>query len=955
MNLFYLSKSNKAALFFAMTLLPSGLVYSQSKKDTIPKEKKIEEVVVIGYGTQKKEAVTGSVSSLSGNALKEVPSANITDAIQGRLPGVDIGRTSTKPGAVQQIRIRGERSLTGSNDPLIVLDGIPFIGSLADISPSDIKSLDVLKDASATAIYGSRGANGVIIVTTNRGGKGQRPRFTYNGYTGYQSIFSKYPMMDGPKLAKLRTDANMVVNGPDESNSNNTDWQDQFYGLGLMMNHDVGVSGGTEKGGYNFGVAYFQQNGVVPLQSYKRLSMRGSLDQEVNNWLKIGFSTNSNFSINDFNSVSGAPTLGYSPLTTPNLADGTPRLRTVFANLDQTALQTRSILESLGDAYADRTNAFSSYNNLYTEIKIPSIEGLKYRLNVGLTYRNSNSGYYLGTGALNYNPATLSNASIGNSLTTQWVIENLVTYDRTFGKHKINATGLYSAEQTRFNSSSIGARDVPIDAFQYFNLGHAQGEITINPANQGYYKRGLMSFMGRAMYQYDNRYMITATIRSDGSSVLAPGYQWNTYPAVSVGWNVANESFLRDSKYINVLKLRAGYGQTSNQAIAPYSTFGSLSTTPYNFGSSNAIGNYVSNAPNASLGWEFSKTYNYGVDFTILNRRINGTVEYYLTNTEKLLLGKGLPPSSGLGSVTENVGSSQNKGLEVSLNGIIFNNPDGFSWEVGGNLAANRNKITALASGQDRNVGNLWFVGYNINAIYDYQYVGLWQQGDPYLNILEPQTGAAPGMIKVLYTGGYNADGTPTRPIGEADRQIINTNPDFIGGFNTRLAYKGLDLSIVGAFQKGGVLVSTIYGSSGYLNRLTGRGNNVDVDYWSPENTDVRNPKPGGLMSGDNPKYGSTLALFDGSFVKIRTITLGYNFDKSAIDNLGVSNLRLYVTVQNPFVFGSPYYRYSGMDPEPNSRGNENQAVNSYKANQLVIGTNNPSTRNYMIGLNLTF
>jgi len=220
---------------------------------------------------------------------------------------------------------------------------------------------------------------------------------------------------------------------------------------------------------------------------------------------------------------------------------------------------------------------------------------------------------------------------------------------------------------------------------------------------------------------------------------------------------------------------------------------------------------------------------------------------------------------------------------------------------------------------------------------------------------LEPQTGAAPGMIKVLYTGGYNADGTPVRAINEADRKIINTNPDFIGGFNTRLAYKNIDLSVVGAFQKGGVLISTIYGSAGYLNRLTGRGNNVDVDYWSPENTDVRYPKPGGLLSGDNPKYASTLALFDASFVKIRTITLGYNFDKSTLENLGVSNLRLYVTVQNPFVFGSPYYRHSGMDPEPNSRGNENQAVNSYKANQLVIGTNNPATRNYLLGLNLTF
>ncbi|WP_312089179.1 SusC/RagA family TonB-linked outer membrane protein [Chryseobacterium sp.] len=952
MNLFHLSKTNRAALFFAMALLPSGLAYSQSKKDTVTKEKQIEEVVVIGYGTQKKEAVTGSVVSLSGSAIKEVPSANITDAIQGRVAGLDIGRTSTKPGAVQQIRIRGERSLTGSNDPLIVLDGIPFVGSLGDISPSDIKTLDVLKDASATAIYGSRGANGVILITTNRGTKGQRAKFSYNGYTGFQTLFSKYPLMDGPKFAKLRADANMFTNSEFEKNDVNTDWQKQYYKTGIMMNHDVSVTGGSERGNYNFGVGYFQQDGVVPLQSWKRLSLRGSLDQEIGSYFKFGFSTNSNFVISDFSGVSGAPVLGLSPLLSVYNPDGSIRTRTIQA-IDQTYIWNRKTLEGLGDAYADRTNAFSSYNNLYGELKIPGVEGLKYRLNVGLTYRNSNSGNYTGTGILNYNASNISSAGIGNSLTQQWVVENIVSYDKNFGKHKINATALYSAEQSSFNSSYISARDIPIDAFQYFNLGHAQGEITINPANQGYYKRGLMSWMGRAMYQYDNRYMLTATMRGDGSSVLARGHQWHTYPAVSAGWNVTNESFLKDSKYIDMLKFRAGFGQTSNQAIAPYTTFGSLTTVPYNFGDDFVVGNYVGTAPNANLGWEYSKTWNYGVDFAFLNKRISGTVEYYITKTEDLLLSKGLPSSSGLGSVMQNVGKTENKGIEISLNASIFSNSEGFSWDLGGNIYANRNKITELASGSDRNVNNLWFVGYNINSLYDYQKIGLWQEGDPYRNILEP--GGNVGMIKVLYTGGYKADGTPERAIGDKDLQIIETQPDFMGGFNTRFAYKNFDLSAVGAFQKGGVLISTLYGSSGYLNRLSGRGNNVDVDYWTPENTDALFPKPGGVMSGDNPKYGSTLGLFDGSYVKIRTITLGYNFDKSTLQNFGVTSLRLYATVQNPFVFGSPYHRLSGMDPEPNSRGDENQAASGYKRNQLVIGSTNPSTRNFMLGLNLTF
>ena len=945
---------NKAALFFSLALFPAALLTAQSTgNDTVAKEQKIEEVVVIGYGKQKKEAVTGSVASISGSALNEVPASNLTEAVQGRLPGVQIGRSSTKPGAVQQIRIRGTRSLTGSNDPLIVLDGIPFSGSLNDISMDNIKSMDILKDASATAIYGSRGANGVIIITTNRGNKGQKPKFSYNGYTGFQTIFSKYPMMDGPQLLKLRADAgNLYSNGADELDTNNTDWQKEYYGVGIMMNHDIGVTGGTNGGNYSFGVGYFQQNGVVPLQSFKRMSIRATVDQEIGEYFKVGFSSNSNFTTNDFNGVGGAATLGNSPLVSLYNPDGT--IRTVAnSTIDQGSVNSRMVYESLGDKYADRTRAFSSYNNLYGELRIPGIEGLKYRLNVGLNYRQSNSGSYTGQGVLTTNPENASSAGVGNGLTTHWVLENLLTYDKRIGKHSFNATAMYSSEQSQYNSSYISARDIPLDAFQYFNIGHALGEITVNPEYQGYYKRGLTSLMGRLLYQYDNKYMITATLRSDGSSVLAEGHKWHTYPAVSLGWNIANENFLKDSKIINTLKLRAGYGQTSNQAIGPYQTFGSLSTVPYNFGNDMVIGNYVSLAPNSSLGWEFSKTQNYGVDFTLLNRRLSGTVEYYITKTQDLLLYKGLPESSGLSSVMQNVGSSENKGLEVSLNGTIFDNPDGFTWDAGINWYYNQNKITALASGQTRNEGNNWFVGYNMNSIYEYQYMGLWQDGDPYLSILEP--GGNVGMIKVLYTGGYNEDGTPVRAIGPDDRQIIEMDPDWMGGFNTRLAYKSFDLSVVGAFQKGGVLVSTIHGSSGYLNRLTGRGNNIDVDYWTIENPNVRYPKPGGLMSGDNPKYGSTLALFDGSYVKIRTITLGYNFTDDLKNALGLSSVRLYLTVQNPFVFGSPYYRQTGVDPEPNSAGNENQASSGYQSRTLVIGTNNPSTRNYLIGLNLTF
>ncbi|MCF4101100.1 TonB-dependent receptor [Gillisia sp. M10.2A] len=914
----------------------------------------LDEIVVVGYGTQRREAVTGSVASLDGESLREVPSANVTEALQGRLPGVQLNQTSSKPGSPLQIRIRGTRSLTASNDPLIVLDGIPFSGSITDISPNDIKSIDVLKDASATAIYGSRGANGVVLITTNGGQRNQEATFSYNTYTGLQEVFSKYPMMSGPDFVALRAAAGQFTNGVDEFDDVDTDWQDLFYRTGIVTNHDVGLRGGTETGSYNFGLGYYKEEAVLPGQDYERISLRGSIDQAVGDYFRFGISTYNNYAINNGNNLGMYGVLASSSIANPYNEDGSLK-RVISMAADDQWVYTEESINNLGDRWVDKTKAFGSYNNIYGEVKIPGVEGLKYRINLGLNYRTSNSGNYTGQGVFSATATTPSTASIGNSQTTRWVVENILSYDRQFGKHSINLTGLFSSEQTKFNSSSIQARDIPSDQFQFYNLGRATGEITINPDNQGYYISGLQSYMGRAMYEYDNRYFLTATVRSDGSSRLAKGYQWNTYPAVSAGWNIKNESFMEDVELINSLKLRAGYGETSNQAVDPYQTLGLLATRPYNFGDDNySIGYYVSQLPNPNLGWEYSTTWNYGLDFSLLDRRLSGTLEYYVTNTKDLLLSVGLPPTSGVGSVTQNVGETQNKGVEVSLNGLIIDNPDGFSWEAGINFYANDNKLVSLASGQQRDEANAWFVGSPINSIFDYEYEGLWQEGDPYLDILEP--GGNVGMIKVKYTGDYNADGTPVRAIGPEDRQVQSIEPDFQGGFNTRLSYKGFDLTTVGAFQKGGILISTLHGSSGYLNLLSGRRGNVDVDYYTPQNTGARYPAPGGIASGDNPKYGSTLGYFDASYLKIRSITLGYNFEQGLVDKLGMDRLRLYGTVQNPFVLFSPFHKESGLDPETNSYGDENAAITtSYQRRLLTVGTNTPATRNYLLGLNLTF
>lgn len=918
--------------------------------------KALEEVVVIGYGTARKSDVTGSIASVGGDKLQEMPSTNITYALQNRVAGVDMTQTSSQPGATMQIRIRGTRSLTASNDPLVVLDGIPFMGNLSDINPGDIKSMDILKDASSTAIYGSRGANGVILITTNRGAQGTPAKFTYNGYVGAKSVFSKYPMMDGPKYAEMRKYAGKFENSLDESDDMNTDWQDLLYRTGMVNSHDVSVAGGTNNGSYSFGAAYYKDQGVIPTQNYTRYSLRGSFDQGVGKYFRFGLTTNSNYNVTKGSNIDLYSVLNNTPLANPYNEDGSLKRTVKLNSQDENFVVTRDVVENLEDSWLNEKKGFGTYNNLFAEVQCPWVKGLKYRVNLGLNYRSTKGGVFTGEGINSSTADTPSTASLEHTETTNWAIENLITYDRTFGKHQLNIVGMYSAEETVYTKSHIAARDIPAEYLQYYNLGRAEGTITVNPDNWDYQKSGLMSWMGRAMYTYDNRYMLMATVRADASSRLAKGHQWHTYPAVSAGWNIGQESFMDDLEWLDIFKVRVGYGQTSNQAVAPYSTWGKLSTRPYNFGPTGyATGYYVSALPNYDLGWEYSSTWNFGLDFTLLGGRLSGTFEYYIQKTSNLLQSVNLPSTSGVSSYVGNVGKTENKGVEFTLNGTILDNHNGWTWDASINISANRNKLTELASGAERDEANNWFVGHPIDAIYDYEKIGLWQEGDPYLDILEP--GGNVGMIKVKYTGEYNEDGTPVRQIGPDDRQIISMEPKFTGGFSTRVAYKGFDLNVITAFKCGGKLISTLHHSNGYLNMLTGRRGQVDVDYWTEENTNAKYPKPGGIQSGDNPKYGSTLGYFDASYWKVRNISLGYKFDEQKwLKNFGIQSLRAYVSIQNPFVICSPFHKETGLDPETNSYGNENVAVTSgIQKRFLTVGTNAPSTRNYLFGINLTF
>ena len=928
----------------------------------------VNEVVVIGYGTQRREAVTGSVANIGGEKLNQVAATNAAQALQGRVAGVLMTQTSSKPGAEMQIRIRGQRSLTASNDPLIVLDGIPFMGQLSDINPTDIKSMDILKDASATAIYGSRGANGVIIITTVKGTQGAPAKVTYNGYVSFKKVFHKYPMMDGPTFSKMRQYAGKYQNSLDENENTNTDWQDLYYQTGISHNHDISVAGGTNGGSYSFGAGYYKDEAVVPTEGYDRISVRGNFDQKVGEYFRFGLSTN-----NSYRKTSGVnqmyAVLGSSPLSSPYDADGNLKRYNALPADDQIVV-TKETVKRDKSVWLSENKGIGTYNTLFAELKCPWIEGLTYRVNVGLNFRSSKQGGFTGTGVNNKDANAVNSGSVYENQTRNWAVENMLTYDRTFGKHNINAVAMYSAEQTTYEQTGASAQDIPADYFQYYALDKATGQA--NLTGYGYNQSGLVSWMGRVMYSYDNKYMISAALRSDASSRLAKGHQWHTYPAVSAGWNIARENFMENLKWIDNLKLRVGYGETSNQSINPYSTLGGLGIRNYNFGNGTnyKAGYYVNSLPNPELGWEYSKTWNFGVDFSLFNGRLSGSFEYYTQKTNDILLGVKLPDTSGVSGYTGNIGNTENKGFELTLNGIIIDNKNGWNWEAGVNIYANHNKLTKLTGALDENgnpvpdKGNRWFVGHPIDVIYDYEYQGLWNQSDivtgpdgkTNLDILEP--GGNLGMIKVKYTGDYDANGMPTRAIGDADMQVMDMEPDLVGGFNTTVGYKNFDLTVIGAFQIGGKLISAIHSSNGYLNMLTGRRNNLDVDYWTEQNTGAKYPKPGGIQSGDNPKYGSTLGYFNASYLKIRAITLGYNFDKlKAVKDLGISRLRLYATVQNPFVLFSPYNNESGLDPETNSWSNENTAVGySFGSHRLpIIGYNTPATRNFLVGVNVTF
>lgn len=947
----------------------------------IASDKSLGEVVVIGYGTQRKKDVTGSTVTVKGETLNEIKAPNIYNQLQGRAPGVDIVSNSSQIGAGGEIRIRGNRSITGNNAPLIVVDGMVYGGSINDISPENVASLDILKDASATAIYGSRGSNGVIIITTKRG-TSQKSTTSYNGYVGLVNAIGTYDLFNGQEMAKFKEDARQ--GRPDYNPSNptaainpyaltadeqanlaagiSTDWQDLLLTQGIRTSHDVNVRGGNDRTQFFFGLGYYKETGIIHDQDLNRFSFNVNIDHKMSERIKVGFTS--------FNTLTRSNRLGtnaygsatrLSPLYKPYKDDGSLNFQpAIQQGVDNVQINP---LTSIGnnDLIKAFNRRYQFQHNFYGELKI--LKDLKFRTTFGYGWSQTLSSNYTGPNTVFNSTTTTAGSTLsqGNSEGWQYTVNNSLEYNRTFAaKHKLQVQALQEVQKNHFRQQQFNGQGVPADFLQDYNFLQVN---TVTPANVGqgtsFNESALIGYMGRAIYSFDDKYLVTATVRTDGASVLAPGNQWVTYPAVSVGWNIDNERFMDNVQFVSSLKLRAGWGISSNAGVGAYTTLGSLGNNFYNFGSGTAIGvNYVNGyltntSPNPELTWEKTQGLNLGVDFALFNNRLTGSIDYYNTKTTDILLQRDLPRSNGTNSILTNVGKTASHGMEFSLSSTNINSKSGFVWRTDLTAFFNREKIVALQNNLKQDLGNGWFVGQPVTTIFDYKKVGIWQTSEATQAAVY---GVFPGDIKIEDVNKDNV-------INAADRQIIgNFQPDFVAGLTNHFEYKNFDLNIV-LFGRFGQTVVVNYlaadgGAAGYPFFLNSRVNQHKVDYWTPTNPTNAFPQPD--ASRDALQFTSTLTYRDGSFIKIRTIDFGYNFTSKLLNRAKIQSLRAYVAAQNPFILWAPLVRDGlGLDPEGNGNGNaigaQGGGVASVPGRAITVGMGVPPSRQFVFGINLKF
>ena len=960
----------------------------------------LDELVVIGYGQMKRSDLTGAVTSINSDAISKSIPTSIDQALQGRAAGVQVQQNSGMPGATTSIRIRGINSLSGSNEPIYVIDGVIIDGgamnganntntnALASINPADILSMEILKDASATAIYGSRASNGVIMITTKRGQKGEAS-INYNGYMGWQEMPGKLDVLNLREFATHRNtlaDLNLV------NPSNNfvrpdllgegTDWQDELFRKAMMQNHNVSISGGNDKSTYNLSAAYMNQEGIAEGSGFKRLNLSGGSDIQVKSFLKAGF----NFAFHNSNqklTVSDQALVGLALRITPDVpvknADGSWGGQDNAENwIPKNPIAFAQLIDNNIESYGIRANAF-------TEATL--IPGLTYRTELSFDFNTGNTYRFEPTWELSntqYND--INQAAYSKRYNKFWSWRNILTYNKTFAEiHTVNAMLGQEMQKSTWESLSGSRTGFPTNGATDLDLGDAT-----TAANGGYTgASALLSYFGRVFYSYNDRYLLTATLRRDGSSKFASNNRWGWFPSAALAWRVSNEEFLQDQSVINNLKLRLGWGEVGNQNIPDnYAYIATYRTSTSNWGT----GLLASNTPNANLKWETTSSSNIGVDISLLKNRIEFVADVYYKKTNNLLLQASLPAfagTSGTGSSSPpwvNLGSLENKGIELTLNTINIDKKD-FTWQSNIVFSLNRNKVLSIntETGEDiRSINgneygvtdptiiNRTVVGQPIGQFYGYQVIGRFENAtDFYYKDAEGNIQRTPVMFDMaidektgVWIGDYiykdqNGDGT----IDKDDMVFIgNPEPKFTFGIGNTFTYKNLDLTVFLSGSYGNDIInysrrylgnpyrniSNLYTSALDYARLELIDPNGVNDYRNVHivGGDPLSPRMPQSTSTSNYSYAfSDRFVEDGSYLRIQNISVGYTLPRRWVNKVGIENLKVYANLQNLYTFTN----YSGYDPEIGS---------SYTSGNWVSGVDNgryPSPRIYTFGINLTF
>lgn len=881
----------------------------------------LEEVVVVGYGTQKKGDVTGAIGSVNSSTIGRAATPNAAGALQGQVPGVVVTRNAGKPGGGYNINIRGVSSIGGSNEPLFVIDGIPSNGGLGDLNPADIEKIDVLKDASATAIYGSRGAKGVVIVTTKRGKSGTTS-ISYDGYIGTRTPTNLPTMFDGPAYVKFRSEMfkaqgrsierdNAAFFTPEQwkriDAGDYTDWPSLILENGLQMNHNVSASGGDEKTQFSIGAGLLQEQGNVAPESFKRYSLRGNIDRVINDKWKAGLNMYMTQNLQDIGSSEALRSSYRLPPVAAAYDENGERIFRVYG----TDAVTNPMFDQENEIRQSR--GFRAFGNLYLQVK--PMEQLTLKSSISPSYTGRRTGFYFGP---------LSKERLGGSLPTQgnnatseqftWVMDNQATYETKINVHKITATVLQSMQKDRTETNTLTSEGLPYESLWY-NL--ATGP-TIREYGSGFTQSTLVSFMGRVNYSFDDRYLLTATGRWDGSSRLADGNKWGFFPSASFAWRLSKESFFADVDAINDLKLRVSYGVSGNDRVDPYKTQAALAQSYYDFGGIAAPGYAPSQLPNKNLTWEKTGEFNVGLDFSFVKGRITGNVDVYDRKIDNILLSRLLPAPSGWESITDNIGKLENAGIEIGLSTINITKGK-FSWRTDFVFDKNKNKILELSGGKRDDIGNSLFIGQPVQVNYDYVFDGIWQTNE---SDAAAKYNQKPGQIRVKDIDGNGV-------INANDRQIVGKRvPDWTGSIGNTFRYGDVDLYFL-LYTRQGEQFNSSFDAT--LMNYNSPYNQVQIDYWTAENPSQTHFQPG------NPgPYAGIANYRKVNFVRVGNITLGYRLPSSLAKKLGIQNLRVYATATNPFTFT----KYEGFDPEWPSQNSYGTAI---------------SAASYLFGLNLSF